>query len=100
MKAPRNRAVSLALSLLFVTGAASMSVAKTFVYVSNAQDSNIDGYVLDTTNGMLTPIGKTEAAKLVMPMTGVPNKKYLVCRLLLEKKKKKQEHNRTVGQTY
>src|SRR5215831_1007320 len=77
MKAPRNRAVSLALSLLFVTGAASMSAAKTFVYVSNAQDSNIDGYVLDTTNGTLTPIGKTEAAKLVMPMTVSPNKKYL-----------------------
>src|SRR5262249_50523899 len=72
MKAPRNRAASLALSLLFVTGAASMSLAKTFVYVSNAQDSNIDGYIMDSSNGTLTPIGKTEAAKLVMPMTVSP----------------------------
>ena len=54
-----------------------MSMAKTFVYVSNAQDSNIDGFVMDTSNGVLTPIGKTEAAKLVMPMTVSPNKKYL-----------------------
>ena len=54
-----------------------MSMAKTFVYVSNAQDSNIDGYIMDTGNGVLTPIGKTEAAKLVMPMTVSPNKKYL-----------------------
>lgn len=54
-----------------------MSVAKTFVYVSNAQDGNIDGYVMDTSTGALTPVGKTEAAKLVMPMTVSPDKKYL-----------------------
>ena len=54
-----------------------MSAAKTFVYVSNAQDGNIDAYIMDTSNGALTPTGKTEAAKLVMPMTVSPNKKYL-----------------------
>jgi len=54
-----------------------MSMAKTFVYVSNAQDSNIDGYIMDTGSGVLTPIGKTEAAKMVMPMTVSPNKKHL-----------------------
>jgi 6-phosphogluconolactonase len=77
MKAPSKKAASLALAFSFVTGAASMSVAKTFVYVSNAQDSNIDGYIMDASNGVLTPIGKTEAAKLVMPMTVSPNKKFL-----------------------
>jgi 6-phosphogluconolactonase len=71
------RAASLAVALLFVTGAASMSVAKTFVYVSNAQDGNIDAYIMDTGNGALTPIGKTDAAKLVMPMAVSPNKKTL-----------------------
>ena len=75
MRTPRIRAASLAVALLFVTGAASMSVAKTFVYVSNAQDGNIDAYIMDTRNGALTPIGKTDAAKLVMPMAVSPNKK-------------------------
>ena len=51
--------------------------AKTFVYVSNAQDGNIDAYTLDKSTGALAPIGKTEAGKLVMPMTVSRNKKFL-----------------------
>ncbi|MGC1824626.1 MAG: beta-propeller fold lactonase family protein, partial [Pseudolabrys sp.] len=77
MKTPRDRTTSLALALLFVIGVTSMSAAKTFVYVSNAQDGNIDAYIMDASNGALTPTGKTEAAKMVMPMTVSPNKKYL-----------------------
>src|SRR5215475_6807516 len=77
MKIPRSRMTGVALALLFATGATSMSIAKTFVYVSNAQDGNIDGYVMDMGTGALTSIGKTEAAKLVMPMTLSPNKKFL-----------------------
>ena len=77
MKTPRNGATSFALALLFVIGVTSMSAAKTFVYVSNAQDGNIDACIMDTSNGALTSTGKTEAAKLVMPMTVSPNKKYL-----------------------
>ena len=63
-----------ALALLFAIGATSMSMAKTFVYVSNAQDGNIDTYNMDMSTGALTPVGKTEAAKMVMPMTLSPNK--------------------------
>jgi 6-phosphogluconolactonase len=77
MKMPRSGATSVALALLFVFGVTSMSAAKTFVYVSNAQEGNIDAYIMDTGSGALTPIGKTEAAKLVMPMTVSPSKKYL-----------------------
>ena len=77
MKSPRSGATSLALALLLAIGVTSMSAAKTFVYVSNAQDGNIDAYTMDTSTGALTPIGKAEAAKLVMPMTVSPNKKYL-----------------------
>src|SRR3984893_1280343 len=77
MKTSRSGATSLALALLFVIGVTSMSAAKTFVYVSNAQDGNIDAYIMDTSTGALTPIGKTEVAKLVMPMTVSPNKKHL-----------------------
>src|SRR5262245_62446235 len=77
MKMPRTGATSVALALLLVSGVISMSEAKTFVYVSNAQDGNIDAFVMDTGTGALTPIGKTEAAKLVMPMAVSPDKKYL-----------------------
>jgi 6-phosphogluconolactonase len=77
MKTPRIGAMGLALALLLVIGVTSMSVAKTFVYVSNAQDGNIDSYVMDISTGALTPIGKADAAKMVMPMTVSPNKKHL-----------------------
>jgi 6-phosphogluconolactonase len=77
MKTLGSGATSLALALLLVIGVTSMSAAKTFVYVSNAQDGNIDSYIMDTSTGALTPIAKVEAAKMVMPMTVSPNKKYL-----------------------
>lgn len=77
MKLPKGAATSVALAMLFGIGATSMSPAKTFVYVSNAQDGNIDAYAMDAGTGALTPVGKTEAAKLVMPMTVSPSKKYL-----------------------
>ena len=77
MEMPKSGMASFALALLFAIGATSMSMAKTFVYVSNAQDGNIDTYNMDMSTGALTPVGKTEAAKMVMPMTLSPNKKYL-----------------------
>jgi 6-phosphogluconolactonase len=77
MKTLRSGARSLALALLFAIGAISICAAKTFVYVSNAQDGNIDAYTMDTSTGALTPIGKAEASKLVMPMTVGPNEKHL-----------------------
>ncbi|MGC2055440.1 MAG: beta-propeller fold lactonase family protein, partial [Pseudolabrys sp.] len=73
----RSGATSFVLALLCVVGVTSMSVAKTFVYVSNAQDGNIDAFVMDMSTGALTPIGKAEAAKLVMPMAVSPSKKHL-----------------------
>src|SRR5262249_167949 len=77
MKMPRTEATGLALALLLVSGVISMAEAKTFVYVSNAQEGNSDAFVMDAGTGALTPIGKTEAAKLVMPMAVSPDKKYL-----------------------
>jgi len=65
-------ATGLALALLFLVGVISMSEARTFVYVSNAKDGNIDAFAMDTTTGALTAIGKVEAAKLVMPMAVSP----------------------------
>jgi len=76
MKTSRT-AARLAFALLSVVAATSVCAAKTFVYVSNAQDGNIDAYAMDADTGALSPIGKTEAAKLVMPMAVSPNKKHL-----------------------
>jgi 6-phosphogluconolactonase len=50
--------------------------AKTFVYVSNADDGNIDGYEMNA-SGALTSLGKTDAGKLVMPMAVSPDQKHL-----------------------
>jgi 6-phosphogluconolactonase len=77
MNTPRSGATSFVLAFLCVVGVTSMSVAKTFVYVSNAQDGNIDAFVMDMSTGALTPVGKAEAAKLVMPMAVSPSKKHL-----------------------
>ena len=46
-------ALSLA-TLAMGAAFAGPAVARTFVYVSNAQDSNIDAYVLDKASGALT----------------------------------------------
>ena len=70
------RDFSVAALALCVAGGAP-AFAKTFVYVSNAQDGNIDAYTLDKSNGSLTTIGKADAGKLVMPMAVSPNKKFL-----------------------
>ncbi len=70
------RDLSLAALVLCAAGGVP-AFAKTFVYVSNSQDGNIDAYTLDKSSGALTPIGKAEAGKLVMPMAVSPNKKFL-----------------------
>ncbi|PKU23133.1 6-phosphogluconolactonase [Telmatospirillum siberiense] len=53
------------------------AMAKTFVYVSNAEDGDIDGFLLDKETGSLSSLGKTSAGKAVMPMTVSPDKKFL-----------------------
>ncbi|HZP77046.1 MAG TPA: beta-propeller fold lactonase family protein [Pseudolabrys sp.] len=77
MKATTIMAASLALAAASTLATPSASLAKTFVYVSNAEDGTIDAYVLDLKSGTLTAVGTAQAAKLVMPMTIAPNKKFL-----------------------
>src|SRR5262249_5537804 len=66
-----------ALAIGLTLGASSMSVAATFVYVSDADDAAIDSYTMDAKTGALTSVGKIEAGKTVMPMAVSPNKKFL-----------------------
>ena len=68
---------SAAIAILLTLGAFSMSAAATFVYVSDADDATIDGYVMDSKTGALTSVGKADAGKTVMPMAVSPNKKFL-----------------------
>ncbi|KGM32568.1 lactonase family protein [Inquilinus limosus] len=64
-------------SSLAAFGPAPTAAAATFVYVSNAEDGNIDGYAMDKATGGLTPLGKTMAGKMVMPMAVSPDKRHL-----------------------
>ena len=72
-KALRTGAACLVSGLLITTPV----LAKTFVYVSAAEDGVIDRYEMNPATGALTPLGKTEAGKLVMPMALNPGKPLL-----------------------
>ncbi len=43
-------------------------MAKEFVYVSAAEDGVIERYEMNPGTGALTPLGRTQAGKLVMPL--------------------------------
>lgn len=78
MRKSRSVLVMACLAMAFLgVGAKTPAAAKTVVYVSNAEDGDIDGYVLDKETGVLTSIGKTKAGKSVMPMAVSPDKKFL-----------------------
>jgi 6-phosphogluconolactonase len=68
--------VGLAVSI-FATLGAAYATAKTFVYVSMADDGEVDAYAMDEGSGALSPLGKTKAGKMVMPMAVSPDKKHL-----------------------
>jgi 6-phosphogluconolactonase len=66
----RATALSMAMTL------AGAATAATYVYVSNADDANISVYTLQP-DGTLQPGARVEAAKLVMPMSVSPDRRYL-----------------------
>ena len=68
-----NIAFKLAFTLL---ASSSLSMAATFVYVSNADDGDIGVYTLQP-DGSLQAAGRVPAGKPVMPLAASPDKKYL-----------------------
>jgi 6-phosphogluconolactonase len=62
----------IAMSALVSTSA----LAGTFVYVSNAEDGDIGAYRM-APDGALKPLARVPAAKVVMPMTVSPNRRFL-----------------------
>ena len=73
----RDVLMTVSIISLFSAALATPASAKTFVYVSNAQDSTIDMFTMDPVTGALTSTGKADAGKLVMPMALSPSKKFL-----------------------
>ncbi len=73
----RTLRCSIAAAAVLFNMSAGTAMAKTFVYVSNALDANIDVFAMDKATGALTPVAKAEAAKVVMPMAISPTKKFL-----------------------
>jgi 6-phosphogluconolactonase len=64
-------------ALLLTPVVAATAQAATYVYVSNADDGDISSYVLADETGKLTPLTRTPAAKLVMPMAASPDGRHL-----------------------
>jgi len=77
MKQVRKTILLIGAAIGLLAGGAAPVFARTFVYVSNAEDGDIDGYAMDGETGVLTSLGKTKAGKLVMPMTLSPDKRHL-----------------------
>ncbi|HZZ12836.1 MAG TPA: beta-propeller fold lactonase family protein [Paraburkholderia sp.] len=48
-------------------------MAKTFVFISNARDGDISGYVLDRARAALSPVSRTKASPMVMPLAIDPD---------------------------
>ena len=69
-----NLTRTLALSAALIL--ANSASASTFVYVSNADDANIGVYALQP-DGTLQPGPRFDAAKVVMPMSVSPDRRYL-----------------------
>jgi 6-phosphogluconolactonase len=66
------------LALLLIAGAClGQARAETFVYVSNAEDSNISIFRMDRESGALQAAGRAEAGKTVMPMAVSPDRRRL-----------------------
>jgi 6-phosphogluconolactonase len=65
----------IAVSLLSLVAGAP-ALAKTFVYVSNAEDGDIGTYVMQP-DGALVPGARVAAAKVVMPMAVSPDRRFL-----------------------
>ena len=66
----------LAVAALVYSVSSMPALARTFVYVSNAEDGDIGIYSMQP-DGELQPGARVQTAKLVMPMAVSPDKRYL-----------------------
>lgn len=71
------RLVPRTIAILLATLSCQVTMATTFVYVSNAADGTVSTYSLDAGTGKLTPGAVTEAGPNVMPMAVSPDRSRL-----------------------
>ncbi|HZE11431.1 MAG TPA: beta-propeller fold lactonase family protein [Burkholderiales bacterium] len=64
------------IAMAAIIAGGSPALAATFVYVSNAEDGDIGVYALKA-DGALESLGRVAAAKVVMPMTVSPDRRFL-----------------------
>ena len=77
-----SRRMAKAFAATLVSLLASMAAAAaTYVYVSNAEDGDIDAYRMDLATGELQRGRRVPAGKLVMPMAVSPDKRFLFAAL-------------------
>lgn len=76
MKSISGLAKGIAMAATITAAGGSPAMAATFVYVSNAEDGDIGVYVLKP-DGALEPRERVAAAKVVMPMTVSPDRRFL-----------------------
>jgi 6-phosphogluconolactonase len=77
MKVLRKASLVLLSQILLVALIAMPAPAKTFVYVSCADDGEIAILEMNLENGDLRLIGKAKAGKIVMPMAVSPDRRFL-----------------------
>ena len=77
MKILRKASLVLLSQILLVALIAMPAPAKTFVYVSCADDGEIAILEMNLENGDLRLIGKAKAGKIVMPMAVSPDRRFL-----------------------
>ena len=77
MNTLKKAAFALVIQILFVSLIIFPAAAKTFVYVSNADDGEIAILKMNPDNGDLELIAKTKAGDVVMPMAVSPDRRFL-----------------------
>ncbi len=77
MKILKKTTFGLLIQILLVLLIILPATAKTFVYVSNADDAEIAILEMNRGTGDLELIGKTKAGKTVMPMAVSPDRRFL-----------------------
>lgn len=77
MPSSPSRLARRAAAFLFATLSCQVTMASTFVYVSNAADGTVSTYQLDVDSGKLTPGAVVTAGPNVMPMAVSPDRSRL-----------------------
>jgi 6-phosphogluconolactonase len=77
MKTFKTLARSVTVAALATMFGGAPALAKTFIYVSNADDGDIRTYIMRLDDGAVLPDARVKVAGLVMPMAVSPDRRFL-----------------------